>query len=68
MTILSPTNLETADYNQPEWQKVYNKNAELLNLLLLNVAALQDVDTSLLEHGSYLAWNSSTAKWEAKHK
>ncbi len=68
MTILSPTDLETANYNQALWQKIYNKNVQLLNSTLLKVRALLDVDPTGLVHGSYLVWNSSTQKWEAEHK
>lgn len=68
MTVLTPSDLETANYSQAEWQKIYNKNVQLLNSALLKIAALQDVDTSGLFHGSYLVWNSVTSKWEARHK
>jgi len=68
MTLLSPSNLETADYNLARWQRIYNKNIQLLNTVLLKISALGDVDTTDLIDGSYLQWNASTSTWEAKHK
>ncbi|WP_028320367.1 hypothetical protein [Desulfatiglans anilini] len=65
MTILAATKLETADYGQPYWVAIYNKNVDLLNQKLLKISALLDVDATSLADGAVLRWNSESAKWEA---
>ncbi len=45
MAILSPSNLETIDYNSEFWQHIMNKNFWLLNDRLLKLWAMQDVKT-----------------------
>jgi len=62
MTLLS-TGLETANYNMPGWEKIYNKNVELLNDTLLKVNALLDVDVSTLQDGQVLTWDAGQSKW-----
>lgn len=63
MTILAPSGLETADYNLPGWQAIYNTNMERLNNALLKVQALQDVNTATLNNGDVLRWDASANKW-----
>jgi len=63
MSKLTPTDLETCDYGQPEWVAIYNRNVERLNALLLKIQALQDVDIDKLEDGALLMWKSSKGKW-----
>jgi len=63
MTILNPSNLETADYGQPEWVAIYNANVEKLNAVLLKVNALFDVDVDALVDGMVLRWDASRSEW-----
>jgi hypothetical protein len=63
MTILSPSNLETASYNQPEWVFIYNACIDRLNTLLLRFQALQDVSISSLKDGTILVWDATRSKW-----
>jgi hypothetical protein len=66
MTILNPTQIETADYGVPGWVHIFNKNFDLLNSVLLKVNALGDVDTSYLPEDGILTWNAATGKWKLK--
>lgn len=63
MTILTDTDLETADYKQPGWVAVYNKDIDLLNARLLKIQSLLDVDTTGLQDGAVLVWNSAQSRW-----
>ena len=63
MTILNPSNLESADYGQPEWVQIYNTNVERLNAVLLKVNALFDVDIDALEEDAVLMWDESRSRW-----
>ena len=63
MTIYSPSNLESADYSQPEWVAIYNTNVERLNAVLLKVNALFDVDVDALEEDAVLRWDASRSRW-----
>ena len=63
MTILSPSNLETADYNAPGFVHIFNKDFELLNKVLLKVLQLQDVVGSYTPDKGVLTWNSTTGKY-----
>jgi len=65
MTILSDTNLETADYSQPQWVHIYNTNVERLNAVLLKIHSLLDVDVSSIEIGDVLKWDAGASKWVA---
>lgn len=66
MTLLSPSNLETLDYNQSGWNFIHDKNIELLATLLLQVRYLQDVDITNLVNGSVLVWDAAQSKHVAK--
>lgn len=66
MTILSPTQLETADYNAPGWIHVFNKNIDLLNARLLNIVQLVDVNPDYLPDDAVLVWDASAGKWKPK--
>ncbi len=63
MTLYSDTKLETADYNLQNWEKIYNKNIELLNDNLLKLHALLDVNVNNLKDGQILVWNTAQGKW-----
>ena len=63
MTILNPSNLEKADYGQPEWVAIYNTNVERLNAVLLKINELFDVDIDALEEDAVLRWDASRSKW-----
>lgn len=63
MTVLSPTGLETDDYNQADWWAIYNRNVELLNAALLKVQALQDIKVDKLKDGAFIYWDSGLSKW-----
>lgn len=63
MSILNPSKLETADYGQPQWVAIYNKNVERLNALLLKINALLDVDTTYLKDDAVLQWDATDQKW-----
>ena len=65
MTILSPTKLETADYNTPEWVAIYNSCIYKLNYALLKINALLDVDSDGLVDGSILRWNAASGKFKS---
>ena len=66
MTILSPTNLETADYGLPGWVHIFNKNIDLLNSVILKVNQLVDVNADYLPDGGVLTWDASSGKWKVK--
>jgi hypothetical protein len=64
MTILSPTNLETATYNAPGWSHIFNKNIDLLNQRLLKIEAMGDVDhTYTPPDNGVLTWHPGPGKW-----
>lgn len=63
MSFLSPTNLETADYNQPGWVHVFNKNLDKLNDTLLKISGLNDTDTSDVKDEAVLVWNATSSTW-----
>lgn len=67
MTLYTDTKLETADYNLQNWEKIYNKNVELLNDVLLKINALLDVNLNNLQDGDMLVWNSAQSKWVPRH-
>ncbi len=64
MTILTPTQLETADYGAPGWVHIFNKNIDLLNTKLLAILELVDVDPAHTPDGGVLVYHSSTNKWK----
>ena len=65
MTILSPTDLETADYNTPGWVVLYNSCVYKLNYTLLKINALLDVDSDGIVDGSILRWNAAAGKFKS---
>jgi hypothetical protein len=67
MTILSPTQLETADYTMPGWVHIFNKNVDLLNTKLLNILELGDVNPDYVPDDGFLVWNAATSRWKVKN-
>ena len=66
MAILSPTTLETADYNAPLWVHIYNANVKKLNDTLLKIQGLQDVNADDLKDGAVLFWFASHSLWKTR--
>ena len=66
MSILSPSLLETLDYNASGWNFIFDKDFELLAKRLLKISALQDVDLTGLITNSILVWSSTSAKWKPR--
>lgn len=58
MTKLSPTDLETMDYNMPNWHKIYNRNMDVLKRLLY-ISQLQDINFSHKRDGSIFVWDDT---------
>ena len=66
MSILSPTTLETANYDAPLWVHIYNANVKKLHDTLCKVQGLQDVNADSLKDGSVLFWFSSHSLWKTR--
>lgn len=66
MSILTPTQIETADYNQPGWCHIFNANFDRLNQTLLRIVSLVDVDATYLPDHGILTWNSTTSKFRLR--
>lgn len=66
MTILNPTQLETADYGAPGWVHIFNKNIDLLNTKLLAILELGDVDGSYTPDGGVLIYHTNGSKWKIR--
>ena len=67
MSKLTASGLETIeDYDQPYWHHAYNANVDRLNNLLLKIDGLLDVDTSNLQDGAVLVWDSGVSKWRTQ--
>jgi hypothetical protein len=66
MTILNPTQIETADYGVPGWSHIFNKNIDLINSILLKIDQLVDVNVGYLPDGGVLVWDASAGKWKPK--
>jgi hypothetical protein len=66
MTILNPTQIETADYGVPGWVHIFNKNFDLLNSVLLRIDQLVDVNDDYLPDDAVLVWDASAGKWKPK--
>lgn len=62
MTILG-NGLETDDYGMSGWIYIINNNIDKLNYALLKIQALQDIDTTYLQHGAMLTWDAVEEKW-----
>jgi hypothetical protein len=63
MSILSPSNLETADYGMPLWTHLYNENIRKLDVTLLRIQGLLDVNVDNLPDGAVLFWFAGRSKW-----
>jgi len=60
MSILTPSNLETADYGTPGWNYIYSTNFEKLNDYL---AKFEDLWNSTPTDWNILRYDSTTSKW-----
>ena len=60
MSVLSPSNLETADYGTSGWNNIYSSNFQKLNDYL---AKFEDLWNSTPDNWNILRYDSSTSKW-----
>jgi len=60
MSVLSPSNLETADYGTSGWNAIYSSNFQKLNDYL---AKFEDLWNSTPDNWNILRYDSSTSKW-----
>ena len=67
MSVLSPSGLETADYNLPGWVHIFNKNIDKLNETLLKIDAMADVSADDKKDEAFLVWAASSSKWIARN-
>ena len=63
MAILSPTNLETADYGQSGWNAIYSSNFEKLNNYLSKFQILWNPSSG--DDNKLIKYNNSAGEWEA---
>ena len=63
MSILSPSGLETMDYNQPAWDKIFCRNFEIINALLLKVNKLGDVSATPPTNHQILTYSTASSTY-----
>jgi len=65
MSILSPSQLETMDYDASGWHAIYNANMDKLNNTLLKISGLCDVICQAGDppDGAILIYDASASKW-----
>lgn len=63
MSVLSPSGLETVNYNQSNWHHILDNNFEKVAWYLSKLERLLDVDTDLVQRlrrdGTILIWNGT---------
>jgi hypothetical protein len=64
MSILSPSDLETLDYGQPNWPHIMTSNFQKVNWRLQKVERLLDCDLHDRPAApSFLRWDAAKAMW-----